>query len=61
MSKQMVGKLLLIVGFALNVIRVLWLQSYDVNNLILWTALVMIVIGFILVPNYSAKKEMKQE
>ncbi|MEC2074584.1 hypothetical protein [Metabacillus fastidiosus] len=61
MSKQTVGKILVIIGFAIIAINVIFLKPYDPHGILRWIALAFTLIGFILIPTYAPPKNKQED
>ncbi|MED0706302.1 hypothetical protein [Aneurinibacillus aneurinilyticus] len=61
MSKQLIGKFLIILGFVLMMVKAVFFQSYEFRYIFTLISFGLCLIGFMLVPNYPTKKDAKQE
>ncbi|MED4732459.1 hypothetical protein P9597_31145 [Aneurinibacillus migulanus] len=59
MSKQLIGKLLIILGFVLMMVKAVFFPSYEFSYIFTLISLGLCFIGSILIPNYSTKKDKK--
>lgn len=61
MNKEMLGKILFILGVVLTAINVIFFKNNDYQSIIRRSSLAIIFIGLMMIPNYRAPKDTKQE
>ncbi|MED4402520.1 hypothetical protein ABET41_08620 [Metabacillus fastidiosus] len=61
MSKQTIGKILVIIGFAIIAVNVIFLKPYDPHSILRWIALALILIGFMFIPTYAPLKNKQRD
>jgi hypothetical protein len=60
MSKQLIGTIVMILGFVIMTMRVVYLRGYEFGYVVSLLGLGMTFIGCLLVPTYVKKKDNEE-